>query len=303
MRRILLAGLVGTVVFAGPLFAEPVVYHASISIHKPDYTGGYSIGVLAYVESTVPVTSVAVVHTPISSGSAGQWALASNDGHQWWNWSSARSAFSAGPLDGTFSITATDELGGMSLVKEIVVPVDAEIDFPTVQVSRTASGYEVAAQPVTGADFYHLWLWDPVDRFYPSSQEVTDPATFLPIPTANLVAGRTYNLYFNAVNQLDVGQFRSVTLKHITYAPPEVLLQQMEASVLRVGPGRSLSNKVALAQTYYEAGDIPATCAVLSEFASTVGGFAAGKKPKLSPELAAQLTTDAQTIMASIGCN
>jgi len=286
------------------LQAAPVIDGASVTIDKPDYWATYAIGIRAYVTSEVPVTSVTVVHTPVSGGSAGQWALAGSGGYEWWNWSpNYRPMYSEGHLDGTFAITATDELGATSIVKELAVPVDAELELPTAQVNRTALGYEVSAQPVARADYYNLWLWDPVDRFYPSSQQVTDPATFVPIPTANLVSGRTYNLYFMAVHQLDVGQFRSYTLKYISHASPEALLQQLAASVFGVGPGKSLPSKVELAQTYFKAGDIPATCAVLTDFVSTVSGFAAGKKPKLSPEVASQLTTNAHAIMAAIGCD
>jgi len=79
-------------------------------------------------------------------------------------------------------------------------------------------------------------------------------------------------------------------------------LQQLRTEVKGVGPGKSLANKVALAQTYYEAGDIPATCAVLTDFVSSVQSMAAGRKPKLSTEVASELIADAQAIMAAIGC-
>jgi hypothetical protein len=84
---------------------------------------------------------------------------------------------------------------------------------------------------------------------------------------------------------------------------PVVLLEELRAAVTGVGPGKSLVNKLTLAQAYYAAGDIPATCAVLTDFVSTVQQMASGKKPKLSPAIAAELTADAEEIMRAIGCS
>jgi hypothetical protein len=67
-----------------------------------------------------------------------------------------------------------------------------------------------------------------------------------------------------------------------------------------VGPGRSLADKVALAQTYYAVPDIQATCAVLIDFGNEV---LAQRGKKLTPEFADELTADAQAIMTVIVCN
>ena len=78
------------------------------------------------------------------------------------------------------------------------------------------------------------------------------------------------------------------------------LLQQLLIDVTGVGPGKSLANKVKLAQTYYAVPDIQATCAVLTDFVSEVSAQA-GKK--LTANQGATLTSDARAIMADIGCN
>jgi hypothetical protein len=70
--------------------------------------------------------------------------------------------------------------------------------------------------------------------------------------------------------------------------------------VTGVGPGSSLADKVALAETYYAVPDIQATCAVLTGFINEVQAQA-GKK--INPQLDAKLITDAQAIEAAIGCN
>jgi hypothetical protein len=82
---------------------------------------------------------------------------------------------------------------------------------------------------------------------------------------------------------------------------PAALLEELAADVTGVGPGESLANKVKLAQVYYAANDIQATCAVLTGFVAEVRAQR-GKK-KISATLADQLIADAQAIMTAIGCN
>jgi hypothetical protein len=83
-----------------------------------------------------------------------------------------------------------------------------------------------------------------------------------------------------------------------TRASPTALLATLLTEVRGVGPGKSLANKVELAQTYYVAGDIQATCAMLTAFDNEVQAQAG----KISKALDAQLIAEAQTIEAAIGC-
>jgi probable HAF family extracellular repeat protein len=76
-------------------------------------------------------------------------------------------------------------------------------------------------------------------------------------------------------------------------------LASLLTEVTGVGPGKSLANKVALAQHYYAVSDIPATCTALSGFVSEVRAQS-GKK--ISPQLDAKLITNAQVVEAEIGC-
>jgi hypothetical protein len=78
-------------------------------------------------------------------------------------------------------------------------------------------------------------------------------------------------------------------------------LASLRQSVTGVGPGKSLADKVTLAQTYYAVPDVPATCAALTDFVSQVKAQAGNKK--LTTVQAAKLKSDAQAIMAAIGCN
>jgi len=62
-----------------------------------------------------------------------------------------------------------------------------------------------------------------------------------------------------------------------------------------------LANKVALAQVHYEAGDIQATCAMLTAFVHEVRAQRGKKiKPKAKAD---ELIADAQAIMDAIGCD
>ena len=78
------------------------------------------------------------------------------------------------------------------------------------------------------------------------------------------------------------------------------LLQQLLADVSGVGPGKSLADKVTLAEMYYVAPDIEATCGVLNGFTNQVRAQA-GKK--LTDTQATEFTSDANAIMETIGCN
>ena len=93
--------------------------------------------------------------------------------------------------------------------------------------------------------------------------------------------------------------YAELTLTVNTPSPGE-LLDALARAVEGVGPGKSLADKVALAQGYYAVQDLQATCAVLTGFLNEVRAQS-GKK--LTAELASQLTADAQVIVEAIGCN
>jgi len=87
------------------------------------------------------------------------------------------------------------------------------------------------------------------------------------------------------------------------FAPsdPGALLGQLNQAATAAGGGKRLADKVKLAQVYYEANDIPATCAVLSDFVSQLRNK--GTRKKITAATADQLIVDTQTIMTAIGCN
>jgi hypothetical protein len=81
---------------------------------------------------------------------------------------------------------------------------------------------------------------------------------------------------------------------------PEVLLEQLGAAVTDVGPGKSLANKIMLAQTYLAVPDVQSACAILNGFLNQVR---AQRGKKLTAEQADQFTADAEAIIAAIGCD
>jgi hypothetical protein len=81
---------------------------------------------------------------------------------------------------------------------------------------------------------------------------------------------------------------------------PIPTLVALRMQVTGVGPGKSLANKVDLAQAYYAAKDAPATCAMLKAFINEVEAQT-GKK--IVQALGAQLVAEAQGVEAAIGCN
>jgi hypothetical protein len=197
--------------------AAPLVQVLSITLDKPAYNSTYSLGVEAFVQvGDAAVTDVKATHQSISSGSAGTWPL-EDTGGRYWAWG-PQIAQNLGPLDGSIVVVALDSNGEQSSLSVALQPAQ-EMDWPTATVAWTGRGFSVTGTAVTNADDYDLWLWDPIDRYYPSIQEVTDPSNLKEISAVNLVVGRQYNLYWIANNYIDASPngivYRSNTLQYL----------------------------------------------------------------------------------------
>lgn len=90
-----------------------------------------------------------------------------------------------------------------------------------------------------------------------------------------------------------------VTFGEATIPDAEAMLQQLLENVSGIGPGRSLTNKVMRAQSLCAMQDTEAACWVLKSFVNEVRAQQARKIPL---DIAVGLISDAQTIMAAIGC-
>ena len=136
----------------------------------------------------------------------------------------------------------------------------------------------------------------------PLSAFDVDTVHFAAVPTSLLVVGApaVWTFYLDSAGESNAeGLIFDVEPEQP--ADPIILVQHLLNDVSGVGPGKSLANKAALARTYYAANDIPATCAVLTDFVSELM-VQAGKK-KLTTTQAAALTADASAIMETVGCN
>ena len=76
--------------------------------------------------------------------------------------------------------------------------------------------------------------------------------------------------------------------------------QSLLEKVQGVGPGKSLADKVSLAQTYFDVPDVQATCSVLDGFINEVE---AQVGRRIEAGLAVALVADAESIQSSIGCD
>lgn len=284
----------------------------SMTIGKPDYSSTYYVGVRANISSANAISEVSVSHTPVFGGSFGTWALEPLASY-WWNWAPSRVPQLNGPLDGVFTITVVDALDVVDRMELRIWP-EVELAFPIMEVRQRPFGFKADAADVPNADYYDLWLWDPIDRFYPSSQRVENLEDLQEISYEGLVDDRTYNLYLLANNTFENGAtdmygnpllstFRSYTLQGVTYvpiAPPEELLEALRIASESQGPGKVLSRQVETAIAYHAAEDLVSTCLALADFVSTVQHHAA--KPKLEMETAYQLVHDAEFIEEYLLC-
>lgn len=78
------------------------------------------------------------------------------------------------------------------------------------------------------------------------------------------------------------------------------VLEILGEAVVGVGPGKSLANKIALAQSYLAVPDLQSACSILNDFLNQVR---AQRGKKITPSLADELTADAVAIMNANGCN
>jgi uncharacterized repeat protein (TIGR03803 family) len=80
---------------------------------------------------------------------------------------------------------------------------------------------------------------------------------------------------------------------------PAQQLAALLTEVTGVGPGMSLADKVAIAQTYYSANDVPNTCSTLGALVNEV---TAQNGKSINQSSAKQIVSDAQAIQSAIGC-
>lgn len=124
-------------------------------------------------------------------------------------------------------------------------------------------------------------------------------------------------IYAIAINSNDVDQVQSPLTTEVTYdtsgdtlrtlvkwslAQPDAaqMLSDLRDDSVGKGPGKSLADKIALAQVYYAANDISATCAVLDDFINEVTALLRARNKRGATQ---QLVDDANAIKVAIGCD
>ena len=93
----------------------------------------------------------------------------------------------------------------------------------------------------------------------------------------------------------------TATLINAYYLCGEALLfANLSTASTGVGPGKSLTNKVALASSQYASGDVAGACVTLTGYVNQVNGLLTAKK--LTSTTANALVTQATALKTQIGC-
>jgi len=229
----------------GSAHAAPTLEKAYLYVDTTDYNGSYTVGVRASVNGQgSEIQSVEASHLPVTGGKFSTWGLDLTQQGYYWNWAGQHVPLSAGPLTGSVTLTVRDATGSITTASDLKFLPEAEISIPVMSVDTTSTGYRVQTSNITGADYYTLWLWDPVARLYPSSQRVSDVASLNEVSFSGLVDGRTYRLFLSAYNpftsgtldQGDQSTFRSTTARDLTFFTSPVP-EPSTASLLLAGLG------------------------------------------------------------------
>ena len=182
----------------------------------------------------------------------------------------------------------------------------------TVYVANTNIGTVSVITPVSDAD---LSLATPAgitaDATGPSGAtvsyalpKVSDPddtsvpaASCTPAPGSVFAIGTT-TVHCSATDPDDSNSPVTVSFT-VTVKGAAAQLGDLHQAVQGVGPGTSLSGKVAQAQSYLASGDVPDTCAALGAFDHEV---AAQSGKSITTATASALIADAQRIQAVLTC-
>ena len=100
---------------------------------------------------------------------------------------------------------------------------------------------------------------------------------------------------FLSVNSSFVGEATVTSIPK-----PSELLEELGTAVTDEGPGSSFADKISLAQAYLDVPDEESACLMMNAFLNQVR---AQRGKKLTEEQADQFTSDAEAIIAAIGCD
>jgi sugar lactone lactonase YvrE len=147
-----------------------------------------------------------------------------------------------------------------------------------------------------------------VDATSPSGATVSYPAPTVsdpddatpPTPSCQPVSGSTFPIGSTtvscSVSDTDDANSPQTTSFQVTVVGPTFQLYELQRSVMGVGPGTSLYDKLGQAQTDLAANDVNDTCALLNAFSNEVNAT-------LPNAAATPLVTAASNIRAVLGCS
>ena len=112
-----------------------------------------------------------------------------------------------------------------------------------------------------------------------------------------------YGFRWNGTRAMGFSGFKDVSLTYAVasrVASVPAQLEVLREAVTGIGPGSSLSDKVAIAEAYYAVPDLVAACGVMDDFINHVRGLLRGRR--ITDELAGQLIEDAVSIKSAMEC-
>jgi hypothetical protein len=132
-----------------------------------------------------------------------------------------------------------------------------------------------------------IGVWTSLTDVYPEGR------FFFPLTSSNPVSS---NNSFFASNDMS---FRIIDIS--TEESVEALLEELQAEVVGVGPGKSLVDKLDIAQAYYAVPDLVAACAMMDDFVAQISALLRGRR--LDTQLSSELISDAGSVKSAMGCD
>ena len=204
----------------------------SMIIDKPSYNSSYAFGMDVFIDADElgGVDDVFVEHFSSQGVLEGTWELDRQSSTHWWSWSETyRKSYVSGPVDGYFSVSLLDlEDNEMDSISYIF-PIGEELEaMPQPEISKGETGYGVTGATLANVDYYNLLVWDPVERYYPFSKQVSSNEITI-VPYDQLEDDREYRFFFMAVNSFDLSDeyisdssFRSYAVEYIIHDSSQV---------------------------------------------------------------------------------
>lgn len=151
-------------------------------------------------------------------------------------------------------------------------------------------------------DFLGFDTYNNYQAVHADALNVGDFLTGLEVPTrlrlhrTRIGEGQWTDSYYSNPSRYDYAYF---SLQSLVLMDPAEALARLQEAASNVGPGSALADAVAMARSYYYAGDCPAMTEALEEFISKVESLLVSKKPRGATQA---LVDDAVEILKAYSC-